>query len=100
MNDTITVSVDPEFVDLAERFLSNRRGQVHEWRTAVASGDTQTLRRLGHELKGTAGAFGFHSLSSLAVELENAVAKGNLGAAEDTLERMIDFLDQVAVVPH
>jgi len=100
LNATITVSVDPEIVDLAERFLKNRRAQAHEWRTAVATGDTQALRRLGHELKGTAGAFGLHSLSSMAVELENAVAKGNLAAAGDALERMIEFLDQVAVVPH
>ena len=99
MNDIFTVTVDTDIVDLAEIFLSNRRGQIQSWREAIAARNMPVLRRLGHELKGTAGAFGFQQLSSLGAELEEKVANGDLNGSDDTLERMIDFLDRVAVIP-
>ena len=99
MNETFIVAVDADIVDLAEIFLSNRRGQIQFWREAIAAGNMPVLRRLGHELKGTAGAFGFQQLSSLGAELEKKVANGDLNGSGDTLERMIDFLDRVAVIP-
>ena len=99
MNDIFTVTVDTDIVDLAEIFLSNRRGQIQSWQEAVATANLPLLSRLGHELKGTAGAFGFQQLSSLGAELEEKVANGDLNGSGDTLERMIDFLDRVAVIP-
>lgn len=99
MNETFIVAVDADIIDLAEIFLSNRRGQIQSWREAVATGNLPLLSRVGHELKGTAGAFGFQQLSSLGAELEEKVAKGDLNGSGDTLERMIEFLDQVAISP-
>lgn len=98
MNDTFTVAVDSDIIDLAEGFLDNRRGQIPEWRQAVVAGNTQLLHRLGHEVKGTAGSFGFHDLSELGAQLERTVIDGNLASAGDTLERIIDFLSRVEVV--
>lgn len=98
MNETFTVAVDPDIIDLAETFLRNRRDQIQSWREAVATGNIPVLRRLGHELKGTAGAFGFHHLSKLAAELEKTLGNGDLARSGDTVERMIDFLDHVTVV--
>ena len=97
MNETFIVAVDADIVDLAEIFLSNRRGQIQSWREAVATGNLPLLSRLGHELKGTAGAFGFHQLSRLGAELEEKVTKEDLDGAGDTLERMIEFFDHVAI---
>jgi len=93
------VAVDREYIDLAENFLRNRRQQRQEWRAALADGNDEILRRVGDELKGTAAAFGFYSLSDLAAVLEEALESGDKGAAGSTLERMIELLDRAAVVP-
>ena len=93
------VAVDREIVDLAEQFLENRRTQNQEWQEAVEEGNTELLRRLGQDLKGTAGAFGFQSLCKLAEELEDAVGSGDLGTTTDALERLIDVLDRTTVKP-
>ncbi len=98
-NDSITVAVDPEIIDLAESFLRNRRAQIQDWRDAIAAGNQQVLRRLGHELKGTAGAFGFYGLSELGVELEEMLMNDDEAAARDRVERMIDYLERVAIAP-
>jgi HPt (histidine-containing phosphotransfer) domain-containing protein len=98
LNETFTVAVDPDIIDLAEIFLSNRRSQIQEWREAVAAGNTQLLHRLGHEIKGTAGSFGFHDLSKLGAQLEHTLAEGNIEGTEYTVKQMIDYLSRVEVV--
>lgn len=98
-NEILIVAVDEDIVDLAERFLNHRLEQVQHWREALAVRNIEVLRRLGHDLKGTAGAFGFQAVSDLASELEKALVRGDLVDAEDTLERLIDYLDRTAVVP-
>lgn len=99
MSKTFTVTVDRDIIDLAERFLSNQLDQTSQWRKAFAVGNMEVLRRLGHDLKGTAGAFGFQDLCDLASELETAVTGGDLAGAENALERVIYRLDRTAVVP-
>lgn len=99
MSETIRISIDRDIIDLAENFLANRRSQKQEWRKAVADGNIDALRRLGHELKGTAASFGFQGLSNLAKEMEKAVTGGDLARAEDTVERMIGFLDNATILP-
>ena len=99
MKETLTVAVDKEIVDLAQQFLENRRSQKQEWHDAVKGRNIELLRRLGHDLKGTAGAFGFQGLYDSAVELEEAVARDDLNAASDALQRLIDLLDRTSVVP-
>jgi len=99
LSETIRISIDRDIIDLAENFLANRRSQKQEWRKAVADGNIDALRRLGHELKGTAASFGFQGLSNLAKEMEKAVTGGDLARAEDTVERMIGFLDNATILP-
>jgi len=98
-SDTLTVAVDRDILDLAETFLHNRQSQQEAWRQALAQGNLEVSRRLAHEIKGTAGAFGFYQLSDLALELEDALASGDLMAGRGTLEHMIDLINRTVVVP-
>jgi len=99
LNQTFPIAVDPDIIDLAESFISNRRSQIQKWREAAAVGNARLLHRLGHEVKGTAGAFGLREFSELGAQLEHTVADGNLERMGDTVERMIDFISRVEVVP-
>jgi HPt (histidine-containing phosphotransfer) domain-containing protein len=95
----LTLSVDKDILDLAETFLHNRRSQKQDWRQAVDAADRDALRRIGHEIKGTAGAFGFGDLSATGAALEQSAMDGDLERAREMTEKMIDFLDRATVVP-
>jgi HPt (histidine-containing phosphotransfer) domain-containing protein len=99
LNESFTIAIPSDIIDLAERFLTNRRGQTQQWRQVSSRGDVEVLRRLGHELKGTAGSFGFTELARLAERLEEAAVCQDVAEARDTVERMIDFLDKATIVP-
>lgn len=63
----------------------------------LALGDpgSDELRRLVHNLAGTAGTFGYGSLSQAAVEIDDQMASG-LPADPASVDRLKDRLDEVA----
>ena len=99
MHEPFTVAVDKDIIDLAEGFLRNRRVQALRARVAVEAEDFESLRRIGHELKGTAGSYGFRDLSAIGVALEAAAEAGDLSGCRRASDRMLDSLDRVAIAP-
>ena len=99
MHKPFTITVDKDIIDLAEGFLRNRRVQALRARVAVEAGDLESLRRIGHELKGTAGSYGFRDLSAIGAALEAAAEAGDLPGCRHASDRMLDFLDRVAIAP-
>jgi HPt (histidine-containing phosphotransfer) domain-containing protein len=97
-DEGLTVRVDADIVDLADRFIENRRGVIERVRAAIAAEDWCFLQRTGHELKGTAGSYGFLRLSALGRELETAAAVGDGEAAAAAVADMIEYLRDVRVV--
>lgn len=55
---------------------------------ATAAGDVATLQKEAHNLRGTAGHFGFRDLSDLAGEIETACRKGDAPHARDLARRI------------
>jgi HPt (histidine-containing phosphotransfer) domain-containing protein len=98
MSEPLTVTVDADILDLAEDFLRNRRREADRARDAAARADLDVLRRIGHELKGTAGSYGFGDLSTIGASLESAAIAGDVDQAGAAVARMSDFLTRVSVV--
>ncbi len=99
MSNPFTVPVDPDIIDLAEGFLEHRREAAQQARMAITAADWEVLYRIGHELKGTAGSYGFRALSSIGLELEDAALTRNLVRARDAVLRMSEYIDRATVIP-
>jgi signal transduction histidine kinase/CheY-like chemotaxis protein/HPt (histidine-containing phosphotransfer) domain-containing protein len=63
-------------VELATIFVEETPGKIAGIRHAVASGDTQTARRLAHDIRSTAGNMGMRALMGFAREIEQDCANG------------------------
>jgi HPt (histidine-containing phosphotransfer) domain-containing protein len=97
MTPTLVVRIDSDVLDLAQDFLEHRRRSIPNARAALAAGDWDLLRRLGHELKGTAGSYGFSDLSAVGVELEEAAVMEDPDTAADAVERIANYLEWVII---
>lgn len=64
-------------------------------RLAPGDPDSEELRRLVHNLAGTAGTFGYASLSQAAIEIDNQMASG-MPADPVSLDRLKNRLDELA----
>src|SRR5438552_12528577 len=66
----IRVTVDASLQDLIPSFLDKRRKDVPKLIEALAAGDFATIRRLGHNLKGTGAGYGFPALTDIGAAIE------------------------------
>jgi two-component system, sensor histidine kinase and response regulator len=69
------------FVELCEAFLDDAPKRLEVIRAAVASGDARTVQREAHAFKGSAGAFDAVDVVTVARQLEQVAATGDLADA-------------------
>lgn len=64
---------DPEMKGLVEHFLAELHRRADAVRNAMADKDLDELRLLAHQIRGSAGGFGYPVLGVAAAALEQAI---------------------------
>jgi len=95
--ERIIVIVDAEIEDLIPGFLENRRKDVKTLEQALAEGDYETIRTLGHAMKGAGGGYGFDAITDLGRSLEDAAKEGNTEEIRKRINELSDYLERVEV---
>ena len=78
-------------------FLENRRKDLDKIQAAVAANDFETLKSIGHTLKGVGGGYGFHYLSELGKEIETAAKNNSADDVTHAAQKMLEHLDNIVV---
>lgn len=94
----IIVMVDKDLEDLIPGFLENRRKDVDTLRTAVSRGDYETIRILGHTMKGDGGGYGFDTISDIGGALEEAVRVKDFHEIHRWIGELSGYLDRVDLI--
>lgn len=93
----IRVRVEQGMEDVVPAYLDKRRADVVSYRNALASGDFETIRMLGHKMKGTGAGYGFDMLTSMGAGIEKAAKDRDATAIEKAVSEFAQFLDSVAL---
>ena len=91
------VTVDQELEPVMGRYLELRRAGLAALREALAAADFETVRRLGHTLKGSAGSFGLPRLAELGTAIENAGRRGDAAAAGRLADAVGEYIYNVDI---
>ena len=94
MNDqsSIAIRLDAEMQGIVPKYLANRARDCDALRQHAASRAFADAKRLGHNMKGTGGGYGFEEISRLGARIEAAAAAGEadqLLALADDLARYL-----------
>ncbi|MFI4859280.1 MAG: Hpt domain-containing protein [Phycisphaerales bacterium JB063] len=65
-----TFASDPEMAELIEFFSGELGQRIASIEQALDSNDLDTLHRLAHQLKGSAGGYGYPTIGEAAAKLE------------------------------
>jgi histidine phosphotransfer protein HptB len=94
----ITVSVAKDLEELIPTFIKNRAKEIDTLRAALAAGDLEQLRQLGHRIKGTGSSYGFEKVSVLGKQIEDGAKAGDRPGLEARIAEYADYLARVQIV--
>lgn len=67
---------EPAIAEILPIFLGNLSNYVRGLEAALSAGDVEVAVRTCHDLKGTAGGYGYPSISAVASNIETALRAG------------------------
>jgi HPt (histidine-containing phosphotransfer) domain-containing protein len=82
---------------LIEEFLADAAADLAAMRQALARGELDTVRVLGHSLKGSGGGYGFDALTDLGRAVEAAAVRADTDALDDLFRRLEKYLARVVI---
>ena len=94
----IVVTVAKDLEDLIPTFIKNRTAEVETLRTALAAGDLEQMRQLGHRMKGVGNSYGFEKVSTLGKQIEDGAKAGDRAGLEARIAEYTDYLARVQIV--
>lgn len=96
--EAVRVSIDPDLRDLIPGFLQNRRHDIQTLQNAAAVGDLETIRTLGHRMRGDGGGYGFSRISEIGCALEKAALEKNTRDIMVHVQELATYLGRVEVI--
>jgi CheY-like chemotaxis protein len=81
------------------KFFERRHRELQTLQTALASSDHQEIRRIGHNLKGVGGSFGFPELTELGGRLENAARADDRELMGALVDELGDYVARLTGIP-
>ena len=95
--DNHEVKIARDLEDLIPVFMGNRRKEVESLRTALAAGDFDQLRHLGHRMKGVGNSYGFERISLFGKVVEEGARSGDRASIEACIVEYREYLAKVQI---
>lgn len=93
-----TVVIAKDLADLIPVFFRNRQKEVETLRVALAAGDFEQLRQLGHRMKGVGNSYGFAKVSDIGKRVEDGARGADKTCIDVCIGEYADYLAKVQVV--
>lgn len=93
----IIIRADRDLEDLIPGYLDNRRRDIAEINSLLASNDYDAIASLGHSMRGSGGGYGFDEITRLGMLIEQFAKEKNSAGVVEQLKALAGYLDHVEV---
>jgi len=96
-NEKYLVILETEIMELIPTFIDNRRKDIIAIKEAIKSNDYETIRMLGHNMKGSGGGYGFNYISEIGKALQEAAESKNIQEANKWVDELEVYMQNVKI---
>jgi len=90
--------LDQEFMEeLKEEFIQKLKDEFPKIPELLERGDFAEIRRIAHDIKGTAGTFGFDEGSEIAKELQYASEDKKYEEIKELMKKLSDYFEEKGI---
>ncbi|MCX7991703.1 MAG: Hpt domain-containing protein [Proteobacteria bacterium] len=93
----IIVFINEELEEIVPLFIEKRYKDIEEISKCLNSEDYDTIRRLGHNIKGTAGGYGFLKIMEIGRDIERYASEKSSGKIIEEINKLKYFLDNLEI---
>ena len=98
-NEKIIVTIeDADVMELIPDYLESRFSDLGILQNTVQQQDFETVRSLGHKMKGSGGGYGLDRISVIGAKLESAAKAQDLTVIRQQIDDLADFLNRVEII--
>jgi len=87
-----TLASDPDMVELVEFFVEQMAQRIATLQHTAQANNIIGLRTVSHQLKGTAGGYGFDPIAQTAAELERLIDVTEAIEVSEAIQQQVDEL--------
>ena len=98
MSEDVIAYVDSDLEELVPEFIENRHEDIVKINEYLDRNEIAEIQMLGHSMKGSGGGYGFHEITRLGGELEQAAKRGDKDEIDDLNKKLAQYLTVVKVV--
>jgi signal transduction histidine kinase len=96
--EKLIIHADPEIADLIPKFLDNRQKDIVMIESALEINDFETIRILGHSMKGAGGGYGFDGVTEIGKNLEEAAKEADSNKIRNGVHELAQYRSKVEVI--
>lgn len=93
----IIVHIDKDLEDIAPGYLENRQKDKVLLPDLLKKGDFDSLRILGHRMKGSGAGYGFDAITNIGRVIEDASEKKSSPEIKQAIADLTDYLQRVEI---
>jgi len=95
--DDNTISIDKDLEDLIPGYLENRRRDIASIEEALRKNDFETIRILGHSMKGSGGGYGFAAITEIGKKIEEAAKNMDKKVIMEQVGELSTYLHNIKI---
>lgn len=96
--DKIVVYIDKDLEDIVPMFLDSIAENITELNAAISENNFEFITRIGHNMKGSGGGYGFDKISMIGSLIEQAGKNKDKEPIPGFLSELSDYLKRVEIV--
>lgn len=85
---------DPEYRELITYYLNYLRESLSTLKDGWAERNYSVIERFGHNIKGSGGVYGFHDISELGEQMEQAAKDEDESKTGELVEKLESILNE------
>jgi HPt (histidine-containing phosphotransfer) domain-containing protein len=97
-DERIIIHVDPELKTLLPGFLKDWQEEVRAMRQALEKNNYETIRKIGHDMKGIGGSCGLDEITDMGSGLADGAKAMDQESIRKNLDTLSGYLERVEFV--
>lgn len=97
-NDKFVAHINEELKEIVPIFIEGKYRDIEKLLKFLDSEDYESIKRLGHNMKGTSGGFGFNKIMKIGIEIEKLADEKNSSALRIKVYELSNYLNNLEII--